>query len=275
MMIRSPSRSFNSSSFHARSLSPHAVRRGHRPRAARNHSAPPGQHTARSGGVRDHRSRRRPTSSCRDHASRGDVKLLATALRELRYCFKVFAALPRAAARPRSSAPPAPSRTTRPIAAAVEFGRRMAESGWMVITGAGGGIMEAGHVGAGPRQQLRPQHPAAVRAVRQPRHPRRPEAHDHAVLLHPQADVHQGVGRGRALPRRLRHARRGVRGAHARADRQVAHLPHRDGRRARRRLLEAVAALHRGQPAGARLHLPARHEPVPRDRFGRGGGPAR
>src|SRR4029077_2185100 len=28
----------------------------------------------------------------RDHASRGDVKLLATAFRELRYCFKVFSA---------------------------------------------------------------------------------------------------------------------------------------------------------------------------------------
>src|SRR5213079_1174176 len=28
----------------------------------------------------------------RDHASRGDVKLLATAMRELRYCFKVFSA---------------------------------------------------------------------------------------------------------------------------------------------------------------------------------------
>src|SRR6184192_1355209 len=27
----------------------------------------------------------------RDHAGRGDVKLLATAMRELRYCFKVFA----------------------------------------------------------------------------------------------------------------------------------------------------------------------------------------
>src|SRR6059058_6076327 len=27
----------------------------------------------------------------KDHASRGDVKLIATAVRELRYCFKVFA----------------------------------------------------------------------------------------------------------------------------------------------------------------------------------------
>jgi uncharacterized protein (TIGR00730 family) len=32
---------------------------------------------------------------------------------------------------------------------AVEFGRAMAKHHWMVITGAGGGIMEAGHVGAG------------------------------------------------------------------------------------------------------------------------------
>jgi len=33
--------------------------------------------------------------------------------------------------------------------AAAEFGRKMAEAGWMVITGAGGGIMAAGHGGAG------------------------------------------------------------------------------------------------------------------------------
>jgi len=32
---------------------------------------------------------------------------------------------------------------------AVEFGRAMAEAGWLVVTGAASGIMEAGHVGAG------------------------------------------------------------------------------------------------------------------------------
>ncbi len=32
---------------------------------------------------------------------------------------------------------------------AVALGRAMAGHGWMVITGAGGGIMEAGHLGAG------------------------------------------------------------------------------------------------------------------------------
>ena len=83
----------------------------------------------------------------RDKANRGDVKLLSTALRELRYAFKVFAAV-----RTRrkvtvfgSARTPAdnPSYTQ-----AVDFGRRIANAGFMVITGAASGIMEAGHVGA-------------------------------------------------------------------------------------------------------------------------------
>ena len=36
---------------------------------------------------------------------------------------------------------------------AVEFGRKIAEAGFMVITGAGGGIMQAGHEGAGPENR--------------------------------------------------------------------------------------------------------------------------
>src|SRR6476646_377504 len=83
-----------------------------------------------------------------DHASRGDVKLVATAARELRYCFKVFAAY-----RGRRKAAVFGSARTKPdhpaYRAAEAFGRGMAENGWMVITGAGGGIMEAGHRGAG------------------------------------------------------------------------------------------------------------------------------
>jgi uncharacterized protein (TIGR00730 family) len=84
----------------------------------------------------------------RDRAGRGDVKLLATAARELRYCFKVFAAY-----RGTRKAAVFGSARTKPdhpaYRAAEEFGRRMVESGWMVITGAGSGIMEAGHRGAG------------------------------------------------------------------------------------------------------------------------------
>jgi uncharacterized protein (TIGR00730 family) len=84
----------------------------------------------------------------RDRASRGDVKLLATALRELRYSFKVFAGLhDRRKVTVFGSArigPESPS-----YQQAVEFGKRVAEAGFMVMTGAASGIMEAGHVGAG------------------------------------------------------------------------------------------------------------------------------
>jgi len=84
----------------------------------------------------------------RDHASRGDVKLIATAVRELRYCFKVFASY-----RGKRKATVFGSARTLPdhpaYIAAQQFGRRLVENGWMVITGAGGGIMEAGHRGAG------------------------------------------------------------------------------------------------------------------------------
>jgi uncharacterized protein (TIGR00730 family) len=84
----------------------------------------------------------------RDRASRGDVKLLATAMRELRYCLKVFAGY-----RGRRKVTVFGSARTRAdhpaFGAAEEFGRRIVADGWMVITGAGNGIMEAGHVGAG------------------------------------------------------------------------------------------------------------------------------
>jgi uncharacterized protein (TIGR00730 family) len=84
----------------------------------------------------------------RDGTNRGDVKLLNTALKELRYSFKVFA----------------PYRHRRKVTVfgsarlpldhpackqAIEFSRRVAEAGFMVITGAASGIMEAGHIGAG------------------------------------------------------------------------------------------------------------------------------
>ena len=83
-----------------------------------------------------------------DGVSRGDIKLLNTAFRELRYCFKIFKnyrGVPKAtvfgSARTPSDHPA--------YLAAVEFGQQIAAAGWMVVTGAGGGIMEAGHVGAG------------------------------------------------------------------------------------------------------------------------------
>jgi uncharacterized protein (TIGR00730 family) len=84
----------------------------------------------------------------RDQTNRGDIKLLNKSLKELRYALKVFA----------------PYRDVRKVSifgsartpeshadyrAAAAFGKGMVAAGWMVITGAGGGIMAAGHGGAG------------------------------------------------------------------------------------------------------------------------------
>src|SRR5438270_10007738 len=89
----------------------------------------------------------------RDHANRGDVKLLNTALKELRYAFKVFAPYrQRRKVTVFGSARLAPE--DRAYQQAVLFSRKIAEAGFMVITGAASGIMEAGHVGAGRENSI-------------------------------------------------------------------------------------------------------------------------
>lgn len=89
----------------------------------------------------------------RDGSSRGDLKIVSRALRELRYAFKVFS----------------PYRWRRKVAIfgsartleqepayqqAVELGKAMAEQDWLVVTGAAAGIMEAGHRGAGREHSM-------------------------------------------------------------------------------------------------------------------------
>lgn len=88
-----------------------------------------------------------------DGASTSDVKITNAALKELRYGYKVFA----------------PYRDTRKVtvfgsartpsdqasaSAARDFGRRMVEEGWMVVTGAGHGIMGAAQEGAGAERSF-------------------------------------------------------------------------------------------------------------------------
>jgi hypothetical protein len=78
----------------------------------------------------------------------GDVRVIQTALRELRYAFRIFA--PYAHKRKVTifgSARTEPGRQEYQQAA--EFGKKISAAGFMVITGAGGGIMHAGHAGAG------------------------------------------------------------------------------------------------------------------------------
>jgi uncharacterized protein (TIGR00730 family) len=84
----------------------------------------------------------------RDGTGRGELKLLSKALAELRYAFKVFA--PYADIRKVSMFGSARTPMDHPdYVQADAFAHRMREENWMVITGAGDGIMRAGNVGAG------------------------------------------------------------------------------------------------------------------------------
>jgi uncharacterized protein (TIGR00730 family) len=88
-----------------------------------------------------------------DQTSRGDLKILSRTLRELRYAFKVF----RPYRSRRKVTMFGSARTPADHAyyqRAVEFGRAMAGLGWLVVTGASSGIMEAGHVGAGRENSM-------------------------------------------------------------------------------------------------------------------------
>jgi hypothetical protein len=79
--------------------------------------------------------------------------MLSTALKELRYAFKVFS--PYKGRRKVTVFGSARLSADHPAyKQAVQFGRRAAEAGFMVITGAAHGIMEAGHVGAGRENSI-------------------------------------------------------------------------------------------------------------------------
>ena len=83
-----------------------------------------------------------------DGASVGDLKIATGALREMREAFKVFAAY--RGVRKVSTFGSARTREGDLVfTLAEEFARRIADSGYMVITGAGPGIMEACQRGAG------------------------------------------------------------------------------------------------------------------------------
>jgi uncharacterized protein (TIGR00730 family) len=87
------------------------------------------------------------------HATRAEMKMVNAAMKEFAYSFRVFA----------------PYRHLRKVSifgsarvergadmydATREFAQQIADAGWMVITGAGPGIMAAGHEGAGAEQSF-------------------------------------------------------------------------------------------------------------------------
>lgn len=83
-----------------------------------------------------------------DGRDTGELKLITAAVKELRYAYRVFAQYrePHKVTIFGSARTP-PSHPDYKVT--VELSKLMAQAGWMIITGAGGGIMEAGHVGPG------------------------------------------------------------------------------------------------------------------------------
>ena len=85
----------------------------------------------------------------RDRTDRGDLKLINSTLKEMRYSLLVFQkyrSVPKVTIY--GSARTLPDEANYRLAS--DFANRMADDhGWMVVTGAGPGIMEAGNLGAG------------------------------------------------------------------------------------------------------------------------------
>ena len=83
-----------------------------------------------------------------DGADGGDLKIANSALKELRYAFKVFAPyrdVPKVTVFGSARTP-----ADHPVSIqARDLGRRMVEAGWMVVTGAGSGVMGGAQAGAG------------------------------------------------------------------------------------------------------------------------------
>jgi len=83
-----------------------------------------------------------------DGRDTGELKLFTNSVKELRYAHTVFGRF----REPHKITIFGSARTPEDhpdFIACVDFGKRMAEAGWMAITGAGLGIMKAGHVGPG------------------------------------------------------------------------------------------------------------------------------
>lgn len=88
-----------------------------------------------------------------DGADRGDIKLIARAMAELRGALKLLRRYRNR--RKVTIFGSARTPTDDPVFQhAIDFGRAISEAGFMVITGAGPGIMEAGHIGAGAADSI-------------------------------------------------------------------------------------------------------------------------
>lgn len=83
-----------------------------------------------------------------DELDRGDIKMMTTALKEIRYALKVF--YPYRHVRKAAIFGSARTPPNHPdYKLTIEFAKKIVKEGWMVVTGAASGIMSAGNEGAG------------------------------------------------------------------------------------------------------------------------------
>jgi len=82
-----------------------------------------------------------------ESADRGDLKLINNTLKELRYSFKIFTPY-RNIKKVIIFGSARAKKTSREYGMAEEFTRKLTEKGYMIVTGGGSGIMEAGNKGA-------------------------------------------------------------------------------------------------------------------------------
>jgi uncharacterized protein (TIGR00730 family) len=83
----------------------------------------------------------------------GDFKLVNNALKELRYSFKIFSPY-RAVKKAIIFGSARSDRRSSEYKMAEEFARRLTQKGYMIVTGGGPGVMEAGNKGAGAGKEF-------------------------------------------------------------------------------------------------------------------------
>ena len=175
----------------------------------------------------------------RDDRSTGDLVLVNSAMKELRHAMRVFAPYEHV----RKVAVFGSARTPRDHPdwiQAERFSESIARRGWMVITGAGPGIMEAAQGGAGREQSFGvnirlPFEQGANEVIAGDA-----KCIQFRYFFTRKVTFVKELTRDRVVPRRLRDARRGFRSPHLDPDRQERDRAGRLRRRARWELLEGL-----------------------------------
>lgn len=89
----------------------------------------------------------------RESKDKGDLKLVNSAMKELRYSFKIFSPY-RDVMKVIIFGSARSPKTSPEYKMAEEFAKKLTEKGYMIVTGGGSGVMEAGNKGARPGKEF-------------------------------------------------------------------------------------------------------------------------